>query len=169
MVVAKCYHEWQQTFNVCPYGKKWIFDVTFPDAAKARSLNAPHANELVTNEALILLMVAWSYVPMILLIWQVAKLLVIRGTRELCFVCVLGSTFVFNELILKRIISQTRPEISCVSSCGMPSSHSAGGPSAGPPGETGREPRRWNRWLIIDVGLSTKIADPWHGVTKIGD
>ncbi|CAE8736727.1 unnamed protein product [Polarella glacialis] len=34
-------------------------------------------------------------------------------------------TFVMNDLVIKHIVRQPRPERSCLTSCGMPSSHSA--------------------------------------------
>jgi len=47
-----------------------------------------------------------------------------RGTRQLGFLLFAGVVVLINELILKNLFQQVRPEHSCLTSCGMPSGHS---------------------------------------------
>eukprot|EP00434_Breviolum_minutum_P033555 symbB.v1.2.029692.t1/scaffold3283.1/size59811/3 len=122
--MGKCEHLWQQTSKVCPYGFKLPMDVTWPDAARARSFGLPD-HELATNQVWIFVNVLYSYVPAVMMAVQLVRLVVVRGSRELCIASVLVFTFILNELILKHIFSVPRPEESCCTSCGMPSSHSA--------------------------------------------
>ena len=122
--MGKCEHLWQQTSKVCPYGFKLPMDVTWPDAARARSFGMPD-HELATNQVWIFVNVLYSYVPAVMMAVQLVRLVVVRGSRELCIASVLVFTFILNELILKHIFSVPRPEESCCTSCGMPSSHSA--------------------------------------------
>ncbi|CAK9016845.1 unnamed protein product [Durusdinium trenchii] len=117
-----CQHLWQQEHQDCPYGFKLPFDVTWPDAAKAHSYGLP-ADE--SSEVWIFVNVLYSYVPLTVLVVHMLRLIVVRGSRELCIASVLIFTFVLNELILKQVFRHPRPEESCCTSCGMPSSHSA--------------------------------------------
>lgn len=119
-----CVHLWQQTTSVCPYGIKLPFDVTWPDAARARSFGLSD-EDLPKNALWILVNVVYGYVPTIFMLVQLLRLMVVRGSRELCIATILICTFIFNELILKQIFREPRPEYSCCTSCGMPSSHSA--------------------------------------------
>lgn len=119
-----CDHLWQQKTSVCPYGIKLPFDVTWPDAARAQSFGLSD-EDLPKNALWILVNVVYGYVPTFFMVVQLLRLLVVRGSRELCIASVLICTFIFNELILKRIFREPRPEYSCCTSCGMPSSHSA--------------------------------------------
>lgn len=119
-----CDHLWQQKTSVCPYGIKLPFDVTWPDAARAQSFGLSD-DDLPKNALWILVNVVYGYVPTIFMVVQLLRLFVVRGSRELCIASILICTFIFNELILKQIFREPRPEYSCCTSCGMPSSHSA--------------------------------------------
>mmetsp|Transcript_29058 Transcript_29058/g.69208 ORF Transcript_29058/g.69208 Transcript_29058/m.69208 type:complete len:510 (-) Transcript_29058:45-1574(-) len=120
-----CEHEWQSQFDSCPYGAALLFDVTWPDASKARSQHASLADTLSNDGFWIFISVCYSYVPVMFSLSLVARICVCRGTRELCLAVLVLSTFFLNELVLKHFLSQPRPEQSCCTSCGMPSSHSA--------------------------------------------
>ena len=117
-----CQHLWQQRGLECPYGFKLPFDVTWPDEDRAESFGLEGVQG---NVVWILLNVAYSYVPLAIMTVQFVRLLLKRGTRELCILTVLVFTFFLNEGILKHLIQSPRPEMSCCTSCGMPSSHSA--------------------------------------------
>jgi len=64
-----------------------------------------------------------------LVLWPVCvgvgvELIIRRGTRQLLAMLVVGLGILVNECFVKPLVSQPRPDQSCLTSCGMPSSHS---------------------------------------------
>lgn len=99
----------------CPHGKVLPGSVTLPQDATVFEL----------------ICVFYGYVPFIVGILALFEIgfVTIRqkmklGTRECSFVGFVSGSCLLNELILKRIVKNSRPELSCNFSCGMPSGHS---------------------------------------------
>mmetsp|Transcript_85936 Transcript_85936/g.267012 ORF Transcript_85936/g.267012 Transcript_85936/m.267012 type:complete len:564 (+) Transcript_85936:75-1766(+) len=134
---SACAHDWMRAHSECPYGWAGPGDVTFPDYDKARRMHVAVDAEYDESQFFLYIWVLYSYVPCLVALVAAAKLLWpcrgvcpshgarSRGTRELAFgllfVVIIGA----NELLIKPFVKQPRPEMSCVSTCGMPSSHSA--------------------------------------------
>jgi len=97
----------------CPHGVRLMGDVTW-----SYNTAGLEFHEMV-------ICVAYSYVPMLLIGVAIFEFLWVRGTRELSFVLFVALTVALNEGLLKRCFRQPRPSMSCCTSCGMPSSHSA--------------------------------------------
>jgi membrane-associated phospholipid phosphatase len=68
--------------------------------------------------------VLYGYVPWLLSLGIAILFLIYRGTRELTVGLLVGLIAGINEVI-KILVDQPRPQESCLSSRGMPSSHSA--------------------------------------------
>jgi len=118
MVTEGCLPSWarEEAYNngeVCKYGVRLPFDVTWNDEVSEE------------HPVLHFLAVCWSYVPIVVIALAVVRLLWNRGTREWQFLAFLGALTCANELAVKPLVSQQRPEGSCNMSCGMPSGHSA--------------------------------------------
>jgi len=111
----QCRKQWEKQDPPidCPYGHKLPGDVTWnTEFAKAQPL--AHFT-----------CVGLGYVPFVVAFGALVELVVRRGTRELSFVAFLLCLVGLNELIWKNLTKDSRPEMSCVPSCGMPSSHSS--------------------------------------------
>jgi len=123
MGMSKCApHKWEiealsrQQAPVCPYGIG-RFEVTWPHLDL-------YANEDRWRRTFIMMCIAWGYVPYLVSLFTAVELLIRRGTRELSSLLFLGFIILVNEVFLKNIIHDPRPEESCLHSCGMPSGHS---------------------------------------------
>lgn len=104
---------WTATGGHCPFGTPLPGDVTFPSP------------ELSVRGAVNMVAVAYSFNPYLLCATVALLTVVRRGTRELSLVCFFAIITATNELFVKRLWPQSRPYGSCLTSCGMPSSHSA--------------------------------------------
>ena len=107
-ISMSCQPAWYQAGETCPYGRKLPFEVTLP--------NDPDFWQILS--------VLLGYTPWLFSLGILILFLIYRGSRELLIGMLPALTAGFNELI-KLGIKQQRPEGSCLSSCGMPSSHSA--------------------------------------------
>ena len=103
-----CVPQWASLNAECPYGRRLPLDVTLP--------NNP---DFWQN-----LSVLYGYIPWVLCFGIGVLFLVYRGSRELAVGSLAGLTAAINELV-KLGIKQARPIGSCLTTCGMPSSHSA--------------------------------------------
>lgn len=103
-----CVPEWAQEGMTCPYGRYLPLGITLP--------NSPGSWDYIG--------VIFGYVPWILCFGICIMFLVYRGTRELAVGLLPAFVAAINEII-KLLILQPRPMQSCLTSCGMPSSHSA--------------------------------------------
>jgi membrane-associated phospholipid phosphatase len=103
-----CTPSWSSAGESCPYGRKLPLEVTLP--------NDPDFWQVVS--------VALGYTPWIISLGILILFLIYRGTRELFIGLLPALTAGINELV-KLGIKQARPTGSCLTSCGMPSSHSA--------------------------------------------
>lgn len=118
----ECIPWWyNQTAQVCPYGITYPGAVTFPKDAHE-----------TLGTGFIWVCILYSYVPTFVMSLGAVELACKRGTRELAFVCFALLILVFNEAVIKKLISEPRPgryswEVSgsCTPTCGMPSSHTA--------------------------------------------
>jgi len=130
---SMCMKEWQKNPPAdlpegdCPFGEKLPGDVTWPDYAKARKY---YPNEKlflgdVATPIFCTLSVTYSYIPYVFALGIVIKFLVRRGTRELMFLGFLAFLVACNEVLVKPFLKAPRPALSCLISCGMPSSHAA--------------------------------------------
>jgi len=123
-----CKHRWQKKFiNDCPYGWAGPLDVTWPDHSKAKGLGVEIDESLVEGVSpwFVYICIFYSYMLYGVGVNMVWKLIVRRGTRELNNLFYLLSVMLGQELFIKPFIRQPRPEMSCHTSCGMPSSHAA--------------------------------------------
>jgi len=131
-------HNWAITHpDDCPYGWAGPGDVTWPDYDKARRMNFTVYEEFNAMPAFLYVCVFYSYVPYMLALFAAAKLLWpcrgacpghgagSRGTREVAYTMLLLILVAVNEGLVKPFVELPRPEMSCLLSCGMPSSHSA--------------------------------------------
>lgn len=119
-----CEHHWESEFHgVCPYGWALPGEVTWPNPARAKMLNATLSGNIEQNGTLVVVWVFYGYIPYLMVIWTVLSLLARRGTQELSTVLFMLSMFVISDMGLKQALHQSRPEQSCLPSCGMPSSH----------------------------------------------
>lgn len=118
MDVGHCEPWWvTDGLKTCPYGTPLIGDVTLPNN--------------LTGVAI--LAVIYGYVPYVFSLLFLVRFIWKRGTRDVANLLFILFLFILNELILKEIINEHRPGQedrnattgSCLSSCGMPSSHSA--------------------------------------------
>lgn len=126
----RCRHKWQTDVRyngTCPYGWAGPGEVTWPDYRKADRFGATLDQSLVSNVGPVFLGVCifYSYVLYLVVGVSVVRLLWLRGTRELIFVVFFVCYIIFQEVLVKPNIGQPRPEMSCLTTCGMPSSHSA--------------------------------------------
>mmetsp|Transcript_27996 Transcript_27996/g.73843 ORF Transcript_27996/g.73843 Transcript_27996/m.73843 type:complete len:687 (-) Transcript_27996:213-2273(-) len=117
-------HTWTTQFKDCPYGWAGPGGVTWPDWKLAQKNNVTALLDSGSGPLLYNASVVFCYIPYVVALWACVVLVLRRGTRELHFVLFIaiatGST-----TLLKMSSVQARPEQSCLSSCGMPSSHSA--------------------------------------------
>lgn len=117
-------HTWTRQFQDCPYGWAGPGGVTWPDWNLAQKNNVTGMLDSGSGPFLYKASVVFCYIPYVVALWACVVLVLRRGTRELHFVLFIaiatGST-----TLLKMSSVQARPEQSCLSSCGMPSSHSA--------------------------------------------
>jgi len=105
---SACKHSWQQnSSSVCPYGHAFL-EVTWPTG----------------GSFFLKLCACFGYLPFIVFALCAVELFWRRGTRELNFVAFMSFVVLLNETVVKRIVNQPRPELSCVETCGMPSGHS---------------------------------------------
>lgn len=103
-----CPPVWSEVPNgVCPFGTALPGDITLPNDANFFDL----------------LMVIYGYVPYVVILGGFFALCWYRGTAQLAFLFFGGGIVFFGELIWKPILSQSRPYGSCLTTCGMPSSH----------------------------------------------
>lgn len=84
------------------------FDVTVPDQM-----------DFLTGLAVFYSFLPW-FVTLCVMIWNVIN----RSILAICNIAIGVTLIVVNELIIKKIVSQPRPAGSCLTSQGMPSSHS---------------------------------------------
>lgn len=107
--MSQCQPAWYANTQTCPYGTAIpFFDVTVP--------NDPSGWQVVG--------IGYGFIPWILCVMILLVFIVRRGTREFS----LGLLPLFTAgivAIVKVSVKQARPEGSCLSSCGMPSAHSA--------------------------------------------
>lgn len=131
---AKCApHAWQQAGLDCPYGTEY-YGVTFQSAAKLKDMREQHPNatniiwadnDFRQDDLMGWICAMYGFVPYAVFFVAFLEFLYRRGTRELNFILCTTTIIVLNEGVIKPIVSQPRPEHSCVTSCGMPSGHSA--------------------------------------------
>jgi len=122
--VMSCRHHWQSLYSECPYGTRLPGDVTWADWRKAEA-DGLISKDQDPGQMIFAICVFYSYLPYLVVLWGTLVLLMRRGTRELSFCALILCTYIFSDVIVKRILSEPRPERSCLDSCGMPSSHSA--------------------------------------------
>ena len=103
-----CAPDWYVLGQECPYGHKLVLDVTVPNDADFWQMSS----------------ITYGLIPWILCLALALLFLIYRGTRELSVALLPAITVGVNELI-KRCVQQPRPIGSCLTTCGMPSSHSA--------------------------------------------
>jgi len=103
-----CVPEWADQGLSCPYGRALPLGITLPNNSNGSQY----------------LSVLLGYTPWILCFGIGFMFLIYRGTRELSVGLLPALVAGINELI-KLGIKQSRPVGSCLTSCGMPSSHSA--------------------------------------------
>lgn len=121
-----CSHDWVEHFNgKCPYGWAGPGDVTWPDYDRASRRGAPLEEAKTDSKVVIGSCIFFSYIPYIAAIVVAVELLRRRGTRELNLLLFAGIVPGINELCVKPFVEQPRPELSCIQTCGMPSSHAA--------------------------------------------
>lgn len=126
-------HEWETSPNfsgTCPYGSVGAFEVTWPNSELARSFNTTHGWEFEPSTAFLAVCYAYSHVPYVLVFTCMFAFVMKRGTRELSVLIFLGFTCLTSELLVLHTKFlpadvQKRPEQSCVTTCGMPSTKSA--------------------------------------------
>lgn len=122
----QCSHNWVvQYHGDCPYGWPGPGDVTWPDYQRATSLHAPMEEGQTGNEFLLGMCVFFSYIPYIAACVIAVELLRRRGTRELNLLLFTALVCGVNEFCVKPFVEEPRPELSCIKTCGMPSSHAA--------------------------------------------
>lgn len=92
----------------CPYGRALPLSVTLP--------KDPNGWEVIS--------VGYGYVPWIVCFSVLILFFVYRGTRELAVGIASCLAVGITELV-KKLVEQQRPLGSCLTSCGMPSSHAA--------------------------------------------
>ena len=100
--------EWAKVGLSCPYGRSLPLGITLPNNSSAWQY----------------LSVVWGFTPWILCFGIGLLFLIYRGTRELAVGLLPALVAGITELI-KLPIHQSRPVLSCLTTCGMPSSHSA--------------------------------------------
>eukprot|EP00929_Paragymnodinium_shiwhaense_P116633 TRINITY_DN8634_c0_g2_i1.p1 TRINITY_DN8634_c0_g2~~TRINITY_DN8634_c0_g2_i1.p1 ORF type:complete len:530 (-),score=86.80 TRINITY_DN8634_c0_g2_i1:91-1680(-) len=122
-----CQHAWTKTYGEdCPYGVAGWGDVTWPDYDKAKKLGVPIDQSLMVDSKFFQsLCVMYSYAFFAVALVAVIKVFVHRGTQELHYVIFLALVLGCQELLVKPFVQQPRPEMSCILTCGMPSSHAA--------------------------------------------
>lgn len=103
-----CKPTWDDQGLSCPYGQKLALEVTYP--------KDPSGWQVIS--------VIYGYMPWALCFAILLLFVIRRGTRELAFGLLPLITAGINELV-KLGIKEPRPLGSCLTSCGMPSSHSA--------------------------------------------
>jgi len=127
--ISQCGHRWMKNWTVtdCPYGFALPFDVTFPDFTKARLYHADIEHIIVDGvpKHFLILCIFYSYVLGVVFINAFVQMVTRRGTRELNYFCFLATIIMFIEFLAKPLLCEPRPEMSCHTSCGMPSSHAA--------------------------------------------
>lgn len=116
----------------CPYGVPLPGDVTWPVPKK----DLRERGFVATMDPLIFFSVVWSFMPYFVVLYLICSFLRRRGTRQLWIISWVGIFVILNELVIKKLVHESRPgamfEVtdyhgklrgSCLSSCGMPSSH----------------------------------------------
>ncbi len=103
-----CSPQWFSAGQECPYGKTLPLSVTLPDDANGWEV----------------ISVGYGYVPWVVCFSILVLFVVYRGTRELAVGIGPCLAVAVNELV-KKLVEQQRPIGSCLTSCGMPSSHAA--------------------------------------------
>jgi membrane-associated phospholipid phosphatase len=103
-----CAPEWYNLGESCPSGTALPLSVTLP--------NDPNGWEIIS--------VGYGYVPWLVCFSIAVLFLVYRGTREFAVGLAPCIAVGMNEVV-KALVKQQRPIGSCLTSCGMPSSHSA--------------------------------------------
>jgi len=108
-------HAWERQGSVCPYGYA-VAEVTWPFGEMLHE----------SDEGTVMFMRAcaiWSTLPYVVYVFSVVRLCRFRGTRDFNFVFFVLFVSLLNQVVLKRLVHQMRPERSCLTSCGMPSGH----------------------------------------------
>merc|ERR1712087_303277 len=91
----------------CPYGYPLPGDVTLPYPITVWSIIG----------------VSYGYVPYSLAVLVALEALIKRSTRCIAFGLFIGLAVIMGEIVFKHIVNSPRPAMSCLHSCGMPSSH----------------------------------------------
>eukprot|EP00930_Biecheleria_cincta_P100656 TRINITY_DN9226_c0_g1_i2.p1 TRINITY_DN9226_c0_g1~~TRINITY_DN9226_c0_g1_i2.p1 ORF type:complete len:1120 (+),score=220.78 TRINITY_DN9226_c0_g1_i2:1000-4359(+) len=114
--VGACTLPWQKEgLKQCPYGNRLPGDVTLPGGDVLRE----------DSWFFLYVSVLYSFVPYGFGFMMFLKFAWRRGTRELYFLLFLLFIVVCNEVLVKPFFHFKRPDLSCLYSCGMPSSHAA--------------------------------------------
>jgi len=123
-----CRPEWAKRDgdDHCPYGTRLSGDVTKPNDADFGEW----------------LCVIWSFIPFAWVGVVAVMLCIRRGTTELLMLIFPAIQVAFNEVCVKQLVKQQRPEGSCCLTCGMPSSHAT--MSAG-----------YIVWLLLEILVHT--------------
>lgn len=108
----------------CPYGWAGPGDVTWANWALARS-HGLLATEPDPGSVYVAVCILYGYIPYFIVVYVLFLLFVRRGTRELNFLLFTFTLWLFNNVLIKRLAQQPRPQESCIRTCGMPSTHSA--------------------------------------------
>ena len=107
-------HAWEGQGSVCPYGYA-VAEVTWPFG---ENLHESDQGTVMFMRACAI----WSTLPYIVYVFSVVRLCRFRGTRDFNFVFFVLFVSLLNQVVLKRLVHQMRPERSCLTSCGSPCS-----------------------------------------------